>query len=327
MKIENYIAFLLVILFAVSCTKNLSEIDAEWSVVKFPTDSPVKKVFYDSLTGNGYAVGGEQFGIGWVAYTSDDWETFTWDSLGERVILDIHCFGPQNCIAVGFEGQIYGGHPDFGWRLNVGPKLKRLNGIDRISDDRWLVVGGSGLGDGIVHFVDANGDIHFTQDSFIHEFADVVVTGDDRFQIAGYGILLKGQGRSDWEVADVQGDFYKALSRSPEGNLWAVGEFGSILKSTDEGESWTKLRNGNLIWTSDLAFQDIAMWDVETGMLTGSNGICWLTKDEGDTWEEVTGLDDLDLSGIALLPDDNIGRRRCWIGASDGQLLQMTFPK
>ena len=70
------------------------------------------------------------------------------------------------------------------------------------------------------------------------------------------------------------------------GRFWAVGTDG-IIASEDGGRIWT---------IQDVPTEEelyaVSFWDGQTGMAVGAHGCALLTRDGGQTWEDVsTGLD------------------------------------
>jgi photosystem II stability/assembly factor-like uncharacterized protein len=62
---------------------------------------------------------------------------------------------------------------------------------------------------------------------------------------------------------------------------WAVGDYGTIIKTEDGGENWTKVAVDTEEGLKDLYF----LPDGKTGWATGEMGTILHTTDGGDTWE------------------------------------------
>ena len=63
---------------------------------------------------------------------------------------------------------------------------------------------------------------------------------------------------------------------------WSVGEYGTILKSTDGGENWSIKE---IPWTFDLS--DIYFPTPQTGYAIGTDGFIIKSVDAGETWEQL----------------------------------------
>ena len=64
---------------------------------------------------------------------------------------------------------------------------------------------------------------------------------------------------------------------------WAVGEFGTILYTTDGGTTWTTQTSGT---TDDL--MDVSFIDANNGWIVGWYGTILNTTDGGTTWNPQT---------------------------------------
>lgn len=79
----------------------------------------------------------------------------------------------------------------------------------------------------------------------------------------------------------------QALSCDPGGNLWVTGSFSTVLKSTDNGETWTE----NSL-DEDLHFTSIQFVDADTAIMTGEFGVVVRSTDSGDNWDYLEPLPD-----------------------------------
>ncbi len=114
-------------------------------------------------------------------------------------------------------------------------------------------------------------------------------------------ILLLASASAQWQWAHPlpQGNTLMAVQFSPDGTVcWAVGEKGTILKSTDAGVSWTRQA-----LTSDLHFQTLSVperdvawalsyssFDTRTGLMTINSGATWQPVTLPDTTYRITAL-------------------------------------
>ncbi len=93
---------------------------------------------------------------------------------------------------------------------------------------------------------------------------------------------------------------------------WAVGEDGSILKSTDGGESWHSKTSGT---TENL--NCIKFYDLNVGMCVGNAGIILLSTDGGESWMPQNSANTNDLKSIIFTNSTSI-----WITGFNGTILQ-----
>ena len=95
---------------------------------------------------------------------------------------------------------------------------------------------------------------------------------------------------------------------------WAVGGQGTILRTTDGGESWEAQSSGVNVGLASVVFADES-----NGWVVGDKGAILRTTDGGTTWLQNTGLPDHDLTDIAL-----VNARTLWAVGDDGAVLQTT---
>lgn len=94
---------------------------------------------------------------------------------------------------------------------------------------------------------------------------------------------------------------------------FAAGANGTIIKTTDGGETWVKLTTG----TTTADFRGIAFWNANTGVAVTYNRAVYKTTNGGTTWSVAnadmttdTGFGSIGLSGVTAIP-----------GSTDGALL------
>ncbi|CAN5910163.1 hypothetical protein BH11MYX2_BH11MYX2_07970 [soil metagenome] len=80
-------------------------------------------------------------------------------------------------------------------------------------------------------------------------------------------------------------------------SFWAVGDGGSIVRSTDDGQTWTHAASP----VGD-DFYAVAFADTQTGAAVGAHGAVVITHDGGATWTDASIGKDVFL-GAALWPD------------------------
>ena len=95
---------------------------------------------------------------------------------------------------------------------------------------------------------------------------------------------------------------------------WAVGEGGSMLKSTDGGESWLSKTSGT---TNNL--NSIKFYNSNLGMCVGNAGTVLLSTDGGESWifQNVGTVEAL--KAVSFANSNTI-----WIAGSNGTILQTT---
>lgn len=64
-------------------------------------------------------------------------------------------------------------------------------------------------------------------------------------------------------------------------NGWAVGYYGTVMKTTDGGETWV----GMVVESGD--FRDVQFIDGDSGWIAGRDGAFYRTYDAGENWERI----------------------------------------
>lgn len=96
-------------------------------------------------------------------------------------------------------------------------------------------------------------------------------------------------------------DFTKITIINPQ-NIWLSGASGSIYKSEDSCESWSRLRQPD-----GTALHDMYFLNEDTGWITGENGILLSTTDCGKTWSDTTVGDAENIFIAVWFLDENNG--------------------
>src|SRR5712664_948692 len=84
---------------------------------------------------------------------------------------------------------------------------------------------------------------------------------------------------------------------TPDPNtIVAVGTYGTIVRSSDSGATWTLQSSGTTgnLWA-------VAFWDANTGIAVGNNGTILRTSDGGLTWTPQSSGTDRILLGVSLV--------------------------
>lgn len=76
-------------------------------------------------------------------------------------------------------------------------------------------------------------------------------------------------------------DRYYGIQIPEPGILWMVGNGGKIIRSEDDGVTWTIQDT-----PTTLNLMSIAAWDKDNAIVVGNTGLIMVTQDGGQTWEE-----------------------------------------
>jgi photosystem II stability/assembly factor-like uncharacterized protein len=83
-----------------------------------------------------------------------------------------------------------------------------------------------------------------------------------------------------WQNPLPQGNTLRSVKFISSEVGWAVGDVGTILKTTDGGNSWTFQSSGTTNWLWGVSFTDL-----NNGTAVGDGGIILRTTNGGTTWD------------------------------------------
>jgi len=122
---------------------------------------------------------------------------------------------------------------------------------------------------------------------------------ENTVHIVGYGYVAKSTDSGlTWQPNSIQGDFFYALYFYNQDVGYAVGRSGTIIKTTNGGEDWLKIRNGNSLFVSNEKFRDVWFKNEDEGYIVGDSGLFWYTNDGGDSWKVVENTPDVTFNRI-----------------------------
>lgn len=233
--------------------------------------------------------------------------------------LDIARLNEQHYLAVGERGHILLSNDDGKtWQQKVAPTRATLTSIAQTKEH--LLVGGH---DGILLLSSDKGEtwkLVREQPDEEKPVLDVLFLDDKLgFAVGAYGLFLKTtdggyrwltQDHPELEIPDFGFPHLYQMQRLNDGTLVVIGEAGFIARSTDAGDTWTRIA---LPYEGTL----FALGQTSSGVLVvaGMRGNIFRSEDLGATWENI----DVDIrSGLnhMIFEHDQL-----LIGGMDGMLL------
>ena len=95
-----------------------------------------------------------------------------------------------------------------------------------------------------------------------------------------------------------------ALHATPERTLFAGAQEVGIFRSTNDGESWTPVNEGLRVYPDRILPTVLAFVQKGNTLYAGTNGDLFYSTNGGDSWQQLTHLqDELGVSGIAFIGD------------------------
>lgn len=128
------------------------------------------------------------------------------------------------------------------------------------------------------------------------------VTGtDDVWAVGNNGIMLHSTNDgANWTSLDVPGvtgvgDYFHAVSFNPQGQGWAVSQYGAIVSISSAGIVTQTSP------TNRVAFEDVAAVSYNHAWIVGGSGTILVTADGGTTWtQQTTPANTPPLGGVAF---------------------------
>jgi photosystem II stability/assembly factor-like uncharacterized protein len=272
--------------------------------------------FADSL--NGLVSGGQPWQSGVLLSTANGGNSWQVDTLLNRKMEQV-CFDPG--------GQAYACGQDL---LLVRPPAQRHWQLMR-EDFQWFrslhfpssrqgaVVSGEGYHSGQLRVF---GPEQFWQLDTLHEVTgelESVWFVDENILVAvGTGWVIRSEnGGQSWERLRLDDDFYTAVHFPDAQTGYICGNSGSILKSTDAGKTWKKMRRGGVAGDKKKGFRALWFVSAEQGWVVGDNGVFWQTTDGANTWQTVA-----EAPSDANFTDVHVSKGIGWATAEKGRLFR-----
>lgn len=129
-------------------------------------------------------------------------------------------------------------------------------------------------------------------------------------------IVTSAHSQSSWFWLNPlpQGNDLNAIKFADSQTGIAVGNLGTILKSTNGGNNW------NLIYTGyQNSFYSLAFIDANTGFIAGADGLILKTTNKGDSWDQISSGTTDSLNSIIFI-DAYTG----YIAGRNGKILKTT---
>ncbi|MDP3070336.1 MAG: YCF48-related protein [Opitutaceae bacterium] len=127
----------------------------------------------------------------------------------------------------------------------------------------------------------------FQGENLNDSFLDVIALDAQRaLAVGAYGLFVStANAGKTWTRRKISDDdtHLNRISRGPGGTLYLAGERGTLLRSTDQGLTWTKLTA-----PYEGSFYGILPLDRRTLLAHGLRGHAFHSTDDGQTWRDVS---------------------------------------
>ena len=311
----KYFVFPILIFFA--CGKE--KIELVFEISELTPGIPIQAIrFFDS--DEGIAVGGTVWTYGQSLHTLDGGETWQIDSLSNQIMNGLEIGPGGKMWTTGFNGYLYSrGRGDAVWDFHRLSLWNPFWDLCLTGEGKIIPVAGLGYGEGVIGVFDQDFSTD-TSHQFLEEIHAIDRAPDGGLHAVGFGVVLRSEDEGQsWIRNDAKGDFFQDVYFPTSTTGFAIGLSGTIIKTNDGGKSWTFLRNGGGIWTSDIRFRAVHFLDADFGFLAGDEGCLWQTRDGGESWEVIDNAPVYDYTDVFL--QEGVG----WLSTREGGVVSFEF--
>jgi photosystem II stability/assembly factor-like uncharacterized protein len=296
---NHFLLFLFACLVgANSCNKD--KITLLTTAVNSNTGYSLYNIFYasDSIA---YAVGGSRYAIGIIIRSLDG--GYTWsqpDSISPKVLYTSFFFNPAQGFCGGYDSWLMYTQ-DSGQNFTGSPgDYNPINAIAFINHNQGVRVAGQGYASGVTAYT-ADGGSTWTSTSYGNTLNTVQYVDSNTVFASGYGVVYKSMdGGQTFQPTNAYGDNFLSMDFPTATTGYFAGYEGEILKTTDQGASFHKVRSGNAPFSPRIHFETMKFWDENTGYVAGDAGVMYQTTDGGGKWDKVKPFTDVSIRTIYL---------------------------
>ncbi len=277
------------------------KITLNWTELDSGTAHTLTSVYFTDAN-HGHVVGGDTWFKGTYLQTTDGGESWQMDTLGDKQLYGIHFNQNKNGHVVGIDGYLFKkDSPHANWDFRKLPNWDILRDVYFYDNDNGVVVGGVAFKFGVIMTI-GQGYAPIAVDTFDNEINAVCFSDEKTVHAAGYGIILRStDGGLHWSISETNGDFYRSMHFPTSTTGYIAGYSGSILKTTNAGESWNKLIDGDKIIVKNTPFRSVHFVNAEKGYLVGDRGTFWRTLDGGNNWQIVKDFPKVDFYDVHFI--------------------------
>lgn len=297
LKFKLVFGFLVVLLF--SCRKDTIQLPfVELHTNTNFTLNDVHFVHPDT----GYIVGGDTWYNGVVLTTYDAGQNWQLDSLTDKELFALHFDESNKAHSVGIAGHIFTKDQDqTEWEFISRDYDLMFRGVAQLNQ-RTIITSGIAFQFGQIRTYNAEYEL-IAIDSFEQEMSDVYFSTPTTAHAVGYGVVaISTDAGLTWERQSMTGDFFRKIYFPSPMVGYAIGSVGgTIIKTTDGGFHWDKIRDGSKQSKKDIPFRSLYFVDDQKGYLVGDRGTFWRTLNGGNDWEVIDNFPTEDLLDVFVV--------------------------
>ncbi len=309
-----YLCLIIGLTAFLSCKKE--KISLSWDNLNSGTSHNLTAVHFTHAD-TGYAVGGDTWYLGIMLHTYDGGNNWQVDSIANKQFFGIDFLPDGTGHIVGIDGYLFEQKPD-NWQFHRLPRWNILRGVDFYEAQRGVVVGGEAFSIGVIMTL---GDNYATvaTDTLDNQLESVTYSDEKTIHAVGYGLILRStDGGLTWAPSETTGDYFREVQFVNSRTGYIIGYNGTLLKTTDAGESWDRLRGGDQITVSDKPFLAMHFVDADRGYICGEGGLLWQTTNGGEDWAIVKDLPNVDFYDVFVIEDTG------YLVGENGQIVRFS---
>ncbi len=262
-------------------------------------------------------VGGERYLHGEFYISLDNGKNWSKKEIIDKQLYGISFLTEDTFIVCGYDGKILQStNSGDNWSVTQNFMWRLMRTVAWLNDSIIISCGGSGFTGGIISRSTDKG-LSWKTDSLTSEMRALCQTNEPAIYCCGYGKIIKSKDEgATWTQQRATGDFFVSISFSSSDHGVAIGLAGTILITDDGGENWKKIRDGNSITNQSWTFRKIIFRDINKGYIIGDKGLLLYTTDGGNQWIKIKNIPTKNFTSIVLTDNGGI------VGSEEGILLQ-----
>lgn len=264
-------------------------------------------------------IGGYVWSRGISLESDGDLTRLTLDSFSNKGQFDLLRTKNNELITVGADGQLFL-KPSYQapWTFH---RLQNWDILHHVieTENGYIASGGKSYEHGYIYLIDEQFRVD-TALYFGHEISEVVhITGQNYLSVGWGNIQISSDAGKTWKILPNEGDFYASCVFTDNLHGWIIGYNGTLLTSTDGGESWQKSQ-AKISGNGYNSFRKIVKINTKEIIITGNKGKLWRSLDDGKSWQKITIPTNKDIYDISKKSDGSY----VLIG-SEGYLAEIAF--
>ena len=318
MSVFRWTIGVLILTSLLACRKE--ELALMWDQQLSNTDELLTSVFFLDPQ-HGFAVGGKTWTLGVSLSTADGGITWQADSLTNKLLYGLYFDEGQRGYCSGIDGYLFRkDEPSGNWNFFRFPEWQQMRDLSFREDGRGVMVGGQAYANGVIVSIGPGMDLD-TIHVYEHELNGVCFSDEQTVHAVGYGLVLRSDDAGlTWTPNPIDGDFFRSVHFPSASVGYAVGFNCTIIKTTDGGHRWERLRKGGGVFSAGEPFRSVFFVDEFRGYIVGDHGVFWKTIDGGDKWQVAGNLPEADLYDVHVVGQEG------WIVGEGGLIIRFFDP-